>query len=132
VIAITYPNAVETPTLEAKLPTQVKVFCTQNTGYSFAVLADHEVYLDLNTCSALLRRPSAVSFATAADTLYHEWWHVAFQETNEKFTECGAYAVLRYVLRRYWGLTKRAAQKAYEQAWGWSPYAPLPCLEDAA
>lgn len=122
--AIDYPGAVRNPFLEAHLPTPVKVFCTQNTNWSFAMLQDREIYLDINTCAALQGQPSQYAFERAAEVLYHEWWHVAFQETNEDHTEEGCYAILRYALRTYWGLTPAQAQADYAEAVQYSPYHP--------
>ena len=125
--ASTYPGSVRTPALEAKLPTPVAVYCTQNTNLSFAMLTAGEIYLDLNTCGALLGGQSTISFERAAHNFLHEWWHVAAQETDEKLTECGAYASFRYLLVRYWHVKPRVAQRMYEATWLWSPYSPLPC-----
>lgn len=124
-----YPG-VESPQLEAKLPTAVSVFCTSNTSYSFALIADQQIYLGADECATLTGSPSNMAFFRAAEVLYHEWWHVAFRETNEKQTECGAYSMLRYALRHYWHMTRKQAQEQYRDAWQWSPYAPLPCAPD--
>lgn len=108
-----YPGAVESPLLEAKLPTAVRVFCTRNTNWSFALLQEREIYLDLNTCAALQNQPSQYSFGLAAYTLFHEWWHIAFQETDEQNTDLGALTVMRYLLRTYWGMTPAQAEANY-------------------
>lgn len=129
--AITYPNSVLAPSLEAKLPTRVTVYCTANTNYDFAVLWAREIYLDVNVCAELAGRPSQYSFGRALHILMHEWWHVAFQEVDEKRTECGAYAIDRWAMRHFWHLTAAQAQQQYEYASGWSPYAPLPCAPNA-
>jgi hypothetical protein len=121
------------PELEAKLPTAVPVFCTDNSSASYALIAEREIYLDAPTCQGLLHgKPSAVgnggySWAQNAHTLLHEWWHVQFQERNEKRTECGAYATYRYWLTTYWGLNGRTAQQFYSATAVFSPYAPLGC-----
>ena len=124
---------VRSPELEAKLPTPVPVYCTQNTSASYALIPEREIYLDSPTCQSLLHDKPSVdghggySWAQNAHTLYHEWWHVAFQEYNEKQTECGAYAVYRYMLVTRWGFSASQAQAFYSATWVFSPYAPLPC-----
>jgi hypothetical protein len=114
--------------LEAKLPTAVTVFCTDNTNLSYAMIWQREIYLDSNTCAALTGAESHISVERAAHTLYHEWWHVAFRETNEKFTECGTYATFRYMLRTFWGRSARDAERLYRFTTTWSPYSPLGCV----
>lgn len=136
-LATTYPHAVEAPTLEAKLPTPARVYCTQNTGYNFAMIRDREIYLGVDTCHALLdEEPSLdghgwLTWAWYAKALYHEWWHVAFKETNEGQTVCGAEAVYRYALRTFWGFSARRAQAFYNVAVMYSPYDPVPCKPTA-
>lgn len=122
---------VRAPQLEAKLPTPVAVYCTENTSYSYAAIADRAVYIGRDICDALEGHPSPQSFARAEHTLYHEWTHVAFRLTDEKQTECVTYSMERYALRRFWRLSARVAQAAYQQNWLWSLYAPLPCSPDA-
>jgi hypothetical protein len=119
--------------LEAKLPTAVPVFCTDNTSASYALIAEREIYLDAPTCQSLLHdKPGTdghggYSWAQNAHTLLHEWWHVQFQEHNEKRTECGAYAVYRYWLGAYWGLSVKTSQAMYRATTVFSFYAPLGC-----
>jgi hypothetical protein len=102
--------------LEAKLPTPVTVICNETKAAGgYAVLSTRTVYLDAKVCSTLLRhKPGLWAFSTsrmpwamAAQILYHEWWHVAFQTTDEANTDCGTRAIYRNVLRRFWGLRSR-------------------------
>src|SRR5437763_17206745 len=81
--AIDYPYQYRSYALEAKLPTPVAVYCTQNTSWSFAVLHDRQIFLAKAACDSLLHgKPSDAGTATSypwslwAHTLYHEWWHV--------------------------------------------------------
>lgn len=123
---------VRTPALEAKLPTPVPVFCTTNTSASYALIVEREIYLDAPTCQSLLHgTPSTdghggYSWAQNVHTLYHEWWHVQFQERNEQRTECGTYATYRYMLRTFWGIGGQQAEAMY-RATLFSFYAPLGC-----
>ncbi len=123
--ATNYPNAVREPAIEARLPNAVTVFCTANTGMDFAYLYEREIYLDRYTCAALTGQPSPYSIGLAVHTLYHEWWHVAFQELNEKNADTGSYAVMRYMLRTYWGYSARVAQEIYAASWGYAHYQPM-------
>jgi hypothetical protein len=121
------------PALEAKLPTPVPVFCTDNTSASYALIVEREIYLDAPTCQSLLHgKPSTdghggYSWAQNAHTLLHEWVHVAFQTWDEKRVECIAYGAYRYWLGAYWGITGKRAGSMY-RATLFSFYAPLGCV----
>ena len=129
-LAFVYPGAVAAPSLEARLPTPVPVYCTQSTSHSYAMLQEPGIYLGHDVCVRLLGQESPLAMSRAAEVLYHEWWHVAFQETDERATECGTYSMLRYALRHFWGMSRARAQELYVEAFQWSPYAPLPCRPD--
>jgi hypothetical protein len=118
--------------LEGKLPTPVQVFCTDNTGMNYADLQGRAVYLGAETCGSLQNAEPSVegngfySWAMYAQVLYHEWWHVALQETDEKLTDTGSLVMYRYMLRTYWGFTPKKAQAFYDSVVGHTNYAPLP------
>ena len=119
-----------TPDLSTKLPTPATVTCTQNTNESYAVIADKAIFLSRDECAVLSRPPSLngdgwISWASAAQVLYHEWWHVATGETDEKKTDIGSLVVYRYMLRTYWGMSAALAQRYYMQAVGTTHYGPL-------
>jgi hypothetical protein len=119
--------------LEAKLPTPVPVFCTDNTSASYALIVEREIYLDAPTCQSLLHgKPSTdgrggYSWAQDAHTLLHEWVHVAFQTWDEKRVECISYGAYRYWLGVYWGMTAKSVQVMYRATTVFSFYAPLGC-----
>jgi hypothetical protein len=122
--------------LEAKLPTRVPVFCTDNIhGPAYALIYQREIYLDSTDCQSLLHAtPSwtdghgGQSWALHAHTLLHEWVHVAFQSYDEKRVECIAYGAYRYWLGAYWGLNAAKAQAFYAATTTYSAYAPLGCV----
>lgn len=111
--------------LEEKLPTAVPVHCV-NTGYiGFFGRADfehREIYIQNRLCRVLLHDRSSYLWPLAVEVLYHEWWHVAFQEENEHFTDCGSLVILRYMLRTRWGMTVKQAQGVYLDARAAAPY----------
>ena len=111
-----YWPGTEQPQLEQKLPTHVRVYCaTQEypgaAGWTW--LAIPEIYLSAETCTELANG----NFAYAYMVLIHEWWHQAFQESNESKTNTGAMAVYRYMLRHYWGFDAYKAQSFYDALW---------------
>jgi len=122
--------------LEAKLPTAVPVFCTDNIrGPAYALIYQREIYLDSTDCQSLLHStPSwtdgngGQSWALHAHTLLHEWVHVAFQSYDEKRVECITYSAYRYWLGAYWGLGVEQSQKFYLATTTYSAYAPLGCV----
>jgi len=122
--------------LEAKLPTAVPVFCTDNIhGPAYALIYKREIYLDSTDCQSLLyATPSwtdghgGQSWALHAHTLLHEWVHVAFQSYDEKRVECIAYGAYRYWLGTYWGLNAAKAQAFYLATTTYSAYTPLGCV----
>jgi hypothetical protein len=122
--------------LEAKLPTAVPVFCTDNiNGPGYALIWQREIYLDSTDCQSLLNnKPSSTdghggqSWALHAHTLLHEWVHVAFQTWDEKRVECITYSVYRYWLHAYWNLSAPTALTFYRATAIYSPYAPLGCV----
>jgi hypothetical protein len=126
---------VRTAELEAMLPTAVPVYCTDSDGsYAFADFPAGGIHLAGWVCELLLHgQPGDVyerlqmPWAIAVHTLYHEWWHVAFHEHDEKLTDCGAWSIFPYVLQRYWHLTAQEAQELFEVYGYRSAYAPLPC-----
>lgn len=124
-------GATRATALEAKLPTRdVNVYCvdTGNIGlFGHADFERREVFLQQRLCNVLLHQRSSYLWPLAVLVLYHEWWHVAFQEENEKATDCGALTILRYVLRTSWHLSRRQAQSVYDVAFAAAIYPPLPC-----
>ncbi len=110
--------------LEGRLPTPVEVYSTENTYVSYAHIGQGRIYLARWVAPLLARGPGATdeqmqaSWATAAFTLYHEWWHLAFSEFNEQNTDLGAITMFRYMLRHYWGLSAAEAQNQYMQIAG--------------
>ena len=121
--------------LEAKLPTPVPVFCTDNIrGPAFALIYQREIYLDSTDCQSLLyATPSwtdghgGQSWALHAHTLLHEWVHVAFQSYDEKRVECIANNAMTYWLATYWALTGKSLHEISKASTVYSAYAPLPC-----
>jgi hypothetical protein len=118
--------------LEAKLPTHVTVFCgddfadwehvTGTVGLpssteGFSYVSKREMHLAPTICRAVAGGPSASIFGHAVHVLYHEWTHSAFQTGDEGLVDCLSLIELRYLLRHYWGLSPKAAQPLYEEAW---------------
>ena len=114
--------------LEAKLPTAAIVYCADSEqewiDYAgedvegvVASFTQHEIRFPPTICRALATGPSDVAFGRAAQVLYHEWAHVAFQSSDEGFVDCIAVIEMRYLLRHYWQVSARIAQPLYLQAW---------------
>jgi hypothetical protein len=120
--------------LETKLPSRVTVECGHPTDH--ANLLTRTIALRSDTCRTLLRykprlfaySPSPLPWSTAAHILYHEWWHVQHQTTDEFATDCGAFSIYRQMLRRVWHVSKKRAQALYMEVWRSDfHYSPLPC-----
>jgi hypothetical protein len=116
------PGTVRVAALEARLPTPIMVLAwdADNSGTN-ALVPGTPIYLaGWATDLLLYGKPGDIdevrqlSWAWAAYTLYHEWWHIAFHETNEQNTDLGALSVFRYALLHYWGLSVKQAQYQYE------------------
>ncbi len=114
--------------LEARLPTAATVYCADSDqewiDYAgedvegiVASFTRHEIRFPPTICRTLAGGPSDVAFGSAAQVLYHEWAHVAFQSSDEGFVDCIAVIEMRYLLRHYWRLSARAVQPLYVQAW---------------
>lgn len=121
------------PLLESKEPTPFPTFCADSDvewiadaglgvlGYTWiAGPLVSQIYLSPDTCDALDKGPAAKGFPTSVATLYHEWVHAYFLERSDKAegnAECVSLYFLRYELRHKWGLSGKAAQRIYKQAW---------------
>jgi hypothetical protein len=113
--------------LEARLPTAATVYCADSDQewidyagedvLGVASLTRREIRFPPTICRTLGAGPLGVAFGSAAQVLYHEWAHVAFQSFDEGFVDCITVIEMRYLLRHYWQLSARAAQPLYEQAW---------------
>ncbi len=122
------------PRFERHLPTAAPVYCTwgvpewaselkklglvqETAAYTWmAGPRDGEIHLGPTTCAGL-SDPRTYAFASAVETLYHEWFHSAFNTRDEGETECLSLFVLRYALREFWDFARKGAQIVYKRAW---------------
>jgi len=121
-------QATRVPQLESKLPQMgnetgrapFEVYATANTNASFVQIPINRIFLAKPVCEMLLygspksELNNEFPWAFSIHTLYHEWWHLAFSEYDEKNTDLGALSVMREMMVKYWGLTPQEAQKNYE------------------
>jgi len=117
---------VESPALEAKLPLDMPVY-TWSYDNSCAYAGDRKQGITLAGWAAdllLHGKPGDIdprmqlSWATAARVLYHEFWHVAFNEHDEQNADLGSVVMLRWSLRTYWSMSAAQAQAQYEMVVG--------------
>jgi hypothetical protein len=103
------------PELEAKIPTGIEVYVTDNIKTNYAAPWAKQIFLMPSVCDQLMSKPSTdFMWAYSAYALYHEWWHDAFNEYDEENTDTGAITILRSMLRKYWGLSEEEAQAIYD------------------
>jgi hypothetical protein len=137
VLASSAPAFTRLTELEAKLPTAASVYCADSEqqwiDYAgedvegvVASFTQHEIRFPPTICRTLAAGPSDVAFGRAAQVLYHEWAHVAFQSSDEGFVDCIAVIEMRYLLRHYWQLSATIAQPLYLQAWSRHVASPPP------
>jgi hypothetical protein len=80
----------------------------------------HEIHISPEVCSGLLHPGKNRAFASAAQTVYHEWVHAYFLEDDGKEegnAECISLFFYRYALQHFWGLSASVAQADYNMAW---------------
>lgn len=126
------------PELEKMLPIPFEVRVSEADN-SWASPGIHVVHIARWAVDLLTKgKPGDISahnqmpWAMAVYTLYHEFWHAAMEEENEKQTDVGSLTIMRDMMRRYWGLSEKEAQKQYEYVAGkvgvtgpaYTPYHP--------